>query len=107
MAIDMHAVVVWCEYDTMMYNGFSAYLQNAQNVQLVLASSTESGSSVVVNSNVNGEHFVYVYPIWMPGSMLHGRKVEPAYQETYYLPGAVGGNIGAIVGGTYIPLAHK
>ena len=88
---DNHAVIVRCEYDTAMYNGFSTYIQsdrsnnNASN--LTFSSSTGSNSSVIVNGSTNGDHYVFVYPIWMPGSVISDNKMEPAYAKIHDLEG--------------------
>ena len=88
---DNRAVMVQCEYDTTMYNGFNAYIQSDQsdnNVSnLISSSSTESNSSVVVNGSTNGDHYVFVYPIWMPGSVISDNKMEPAYARIHDLEG--------------------
>ena len=84
---DQGAVEVWCEYDTTVYNGFRTYLQNTQNSKLTFSSSNESGSSVVINGSVDGEHYVFVYPIWKPGSILSDDRMEPAHDAIYNLTG--------------------
>ena len=85
---DDRAVMVHCEYDTAMYNGFNTYVQsNSNGSNLTFSSSTESNSSVVVNGSTNGNHYVFVYPIWMPGSVISDNKMEPAYARIHDLIG--------------------
>ena len=80
--------MVHCEYDTAMYNGFNTYIQSNKNgSNLTFSSSTESNSSVVVNGSTNGDHYVFVYPIWMPGSVISDNKMEPAYARIHDLEG--------------------
>ena len=74
-----------CNYDNATYAGFIAYLQNVQDLELTSAASTESGSSLFINGSMNGEHFVFVYPIWKSGSVISNRTLEPAYQDTHVL----------------------
>ena len=78
-------VMVTCNYNNATYAGFAAYLQNVQNLELTSSTSTESGSSVFINGSVNGEHFVFVYPIWKPSSNISNKRLEPAYQDTHVL----------------------
>ena len=82
---DNRTVMLMCNYDKATYAGFIAYLQNVDNLELTSATSTESGSSVFINGSINGEHFVFVYPIWKPGSVISNRTLEPAYQDTHVL----------------------
>ena len=79
---DELTVKVTCDYDNTMYTGFTAYLQSVQDFELASATSTESGSSVFVNDNMNGEHFVFVYPIWKSGSVMLSDMMEPAFTIT-------------------------
>ena len=68
-----------------MFNGFKAYLQNTESPQLTFASSNESGSSVFLSGSMNGEHLVFVYPVWKFGSVISSRTMKPAYRDTYVL----------------------
>ena len=80
--------MVRCEYDTAIYNGFNAFIQSDNNgFNLTFSSSTESNSSVEVNGSTNGDHYVFVYPIWMPGNVISDNKIEPAYARIHDLEG--------------------
>ena len=78
-------MTVTCNYDNATYARFIAYLQNVQDLELTSATSTESESSVFINGSMKGEHFLFVYPIWKPGSSISNRTLEPAYQDTHVL----------------------
>ena len=110
----MRGIEIWCEFNTKIYNGFSAYLQNVRSAELVPATSNESGTSVIINSSLDGEHFVFVYPIWTPPGVMSASKMEPAHQKIYNLTGAMNAtslsrpiDISPIVGGLYNFFKYK
>ena len=58
-------VKVTYDYDNTTYNWIhSLFTECARS-----ATTTKSGPSVFINGEINGEHFVFVYPIWKSGSV--------------------------------------
>ena len=74
---DELTVKVTCDYDNTTYNWIhSLFTECARS-----ATTTKSGPSVFINGEMNGEHFVFVYPIWKSGSVMLD-MMEPAFTIT-------------------------
>ena len=65
LTADGSAVTVMCTYDSTMYSGYSVCILNQMELSPKCTSSTESGSMVIVNGTINGEHEMFVNPIWI------------------------------------------
>ena len=83
LTADGSAVTVMCAYDSTLYSGYSACILNQMDLSPKCISSTESGSMVLVNGTVNGEHEVFVNPTWS-SSPPNGMFPSPS-RETYTL----------------------
>ena len=80
---DGSAVTVMCSYDSAMYSGCSVCIMNQIEFSAKCILSTESGSMVIVNGTVNGEHEVFVNPTWISSPPMG--MLECPHRETYTL----------------------
>jgi len=84
--MDKTAVKVRCSYDPTMYSGYSVCIQN--QIELTPSKcipSTESKSMLTINGAVNGDHLVFINPIWI--SPLPMGILESSFSETFTLTG--------------------
>ena len=82
---DGSAVTVMCSYDSAMYSGYSVCILNQMGMSLKCIPSTESGSMVIVNGTINGEHEVFVNPTFISSPPMG--MLESPHRETYTLAG--------------------
>ena len=83
LTADGGAVTVMCSYDSTMYSGYSVCILNQMELSPMCTSSTESGSMVIVNGTVNGEHEVFVNPTWIISPSMG--MLESPHRRTYTL----------------------
>ena len=82
LTADGSAVTVVCSYDSTMYCGYSVCILNLMDLFPKCITSTVSGS-VTVNGTINGEHEVFINPVWTsspPSGMF-----ESPHRKTYTL----------------------
>ena len=82
LTADGSAVTVMCSYDSTIYSGYSVCIINQMEIS-PNCFSTESGSMLIVNGTINGEHEVFVNPTWRSSPPMG--MLESPHRGTYTL----------------------
>ena len=88
LTTDASGVTVTCTFDVTLYGGYLTCIQNQmESFPSNCVLSKESGSMVTANGTINGEHVVFVSPIWI--SPISTNQTATAHREIYILTGVV------------------